>query len=81
MRNAWNIIYIVVGITAISIAIIVPSLSSWAGLVGAGILLFGLYEMYNVHKITNSNSAYYDYSITDSKKDDSSENDLQIMIH
>lgn len=76
MKNAWNIIYIMVGITAISIAIIVPSLSSWAGLGGLGIFLFGLYEMYNVHKITNSNSADNDYSITDSTKDDLSENDL-----
>ena len=77
MKNVWNIIYIIVGIAAISIAIIVPSLSSWAGLGGIGILLFGLYEMYNVHKITNSNSADYDYSITDSTKDDSSENDFK----
>lgn len=76
MKNAWNIIYIVVGIIAFSIAIIVPSLSSWAGLGGVGILLFGIYEMYNVHKITNSNSDDYDYSITDSSKDDSSENDF-----
>jgi hypothetical protein len=77
MKNSWNIIYIVVGLTAISIAIIVPSLSSWAGLGGIGILLFGLYEMYNVHKITNSNSGDIDYTITDSTKDDASENEFK----
>jgi hypothetical protein len=76
MKNTWDIIYIVVGITAICISIVIPSLTYWAGLGGFASLLFGLYEIYNDHKKTNSNSEDYDYTITDFTKEDSPENDF-----
>jgi hypothetical protein len=75
MKNTWNIIYIVVGITAIYIAIIVPSFTFWAGFGGIASLILGFYEMYKDHKKTNSDFADYNYTITDSIKDDPSKND------
>jgi hypothetical protein len=57
-------------------SIIVPSLASWAGLGGIGILLFGLYETFKDYKNTNSDLVDYDYTITDSKTDNSTKNDF-----
>jgi hypothetical protein len=76
MKYTWDIIYIVVGITAIYIAIIIPSLASYSGIAGIGILLFGLYKMYTDHKNTTNDSESYDYNINDSPMEDSAENDF-----
>lgn len=76
MKYTWDLIYIVVGMIAICIAIIVPSLASWAGLGGIGILLFGLYETFKDYKNTNSDLVDYDYTITDCKTDNPTKNDF-----